>query len=142
MANAGERKKEAEYGASADKAKEVPVIPTADTVVQPNTVMVQSLDAVVAYSAVIASWWPPDIATFAVLDRNIHGCCLRSCQSDHDPVVSRRTHSQRVVRVSRRKRMNISRENLYMLASLRLTDKIVLTPGSTSEAWIKEERQR
>jgi hypothetical protein len=83
--------------AGGDECEEVSIIAAAHAVVEPDTVMIQGLDTVIAYSTVIAPWWPPNVAGLAVLDWNIHGGSLRVRQSDHHPVVRRWPNCQSVL---------------------------------------------
>ena len=58
------------------ESEEVAVVPPADAVVEPDAVMVLSLDTIIAYSAVVAARWTPDIACLAVFGRNLE-CTIR-----------------------------------------------------------------
>jgi len=64
---------EGKDGAGCDKDKEVPIVALADTVVEPDAVMVVRLDAVVAEAAMVSAWGTPNIACPTVLHRNLHG---------------------------------------------------------------------
>ena len=112
MSQAGERKQESEKGARADKTEEEAVVPSSYAVVDPDTVVIQSLYTIVAYPAVITPRRAPDIACLAVFDRDVHCGGLGCRQSDHDPVVGGWPNSKRVFVVSRRERMYITREDL------------------------------
>lgn len=57
----------------ANKSEEITVVAAANTIVEPNTVMIKSLDTVVTDSAVVAARWSPNITGLAILDRHIHG---------------------------------------------------------------------
>lgn len=60
-----------------DKCKEEPVVTPPNAVVDPDTVMVLCLNAVVAKATVMGSRWTPDVARLAVLCGHLHGrCCL------------------------------------------------------------------
>ena len=54
------------------KAYKVPVIASANAVIDPDTVMVLSFNTVVADPTVMASWRSPDVARLAVLGREVH----------------------------------------------------------------------
>lgn len=83
--------------AGANEGKKVAVIPPANTVVQPNTVVVKGFNTVIADTAVIAARRPPDVTCFAVLNRHIHSGYIRCSKLDHDPIVCWRTERERVV---------------------------------------------
>lgn len=89
MAERTECEKQTKKRGCTDEGEKVAVIPSAHTVVDPYTVMVQSLDAVIADPAMIAPSRTPDIAGLAILDWHVHGCCRGGGQFDHDPVISR-----------------------------------------------------
>jgi hypothetical protein len=55
------------------EGEEVTVVATTDTIVDPHTVMILRLDAVIADSTVVTSWWTPDIASLAILYGHLHG---------------------------------------------------------------------
>lgn len=59
-----------------DERKEIAIIATANAIVQPDAVVIQCFDTIIAYSAVITSRWSPDVAGFAVFDRNVHSSSL------------------------------------------------------------------
>jgi hypothetical protein len=62
-----------------DKCEEIAIIPTANTVIEPYTVVIVILDAVITNSTVVSSGWPPDIAGFAIFYRHLHGRICRRC---------------------------------------------------------------
>ena len=91
MAKAGKGKKKAHYRGGGNEGKKVAVISTSHAVVEPNTVMIEGFDTIVANATVIASRWPPYVACLAVLDRNVHGGSIGTGESDHDPIICRGT---------------------------------------------------
>ena len=76
MCNAGTDKKKSENGGRCDKGKEIAVIPSTDTVVQPYTVMILCFDTVIADTTVMGSRWSPDVASFAIFRWHFHSCRL------------------------------------------------------------------
>lgn len=88
--------KQGQESGRAHKSEEVAIVAPAHTVVQPDTVMVESFHAIIAHSAVVAARRPPDVASFAVFDRDIHRSHVGRSQLDHDPVGSGRAYSQRI----------------------------------------------
>jgi hypothetical protein len=68
------KEQEAQKSERANKNKEVTVVATANAVVDPDTVMVLRLDTVVTDAAMMGARRAPDIAAFAVLCWNFHGC--------------------------------------------------------------------
>lgn len=56
-----------------NKGKEISVVAFSDTVVEPHTVVVMGLDAVVTEATVVSTRRPPDIASSAVLNWDFHG---------------------------------------------------------------------
>lgn len=75
LCETGSSKVETHNRSSCDEGEEVAVVATTDAIIEPYTVMVLRLDAIIAYSAVVASRWAPDIAGLAILDRHLHGSC-------------------------------------------------------------------
>lgn len=73
MSKTSREKEDGEYSACSNEGEEVTVISASNAIVEPDTVMVQGFNAVVAYSAVIATRWTPDAAGLAVLYWHIHG---------------------------------------------------------------------
>lgn len=55
------------HGGGGHEGEEVAVVASPDTVVEPHAMVVLSVDAAVAYAAVMASRWSPYLACFAVL---------------------------------------------------------------------------
>lgn len=74
---------ESHDAAKTDKGEEISVVSSADTVVQPYTMMVLGFNAGVADSTVVGSWWTPDFASLTVLRRHFHsrGRTARSCRT-------------------------------------------------------------
>ena len=66
------REEEAKDGARAYESNKIPIIASADAIVDPYTVVVLCLYAVVADPAMVTAWRPPDVASLAVFGRNIH----------------------------------------------------------------------
>lgn len=56
-----------------DKCKEIAVVAAANTIIEPDTMMIMSLDAVIANPAMMTTRWSPDVAGFAVFDWHLHG---------------------------------------------------------------------
>lgn len=141
MPQAGERKKQSQKRAGADKAEEESIVAPSHTVVDPDTMMVQSLYTVVADSAMITARWSPDVASLAVFDRYIHGSSLRCRQSNHHPVIRGWSDSKGVIIVSRGKRVYIAWKDLDLSVFIRCGRPCELTPGFTNDAWTKDEKQ-
>ena len=114
VAQTRKRKEKSQKCASTDKAEEESVVAPPYTIVDPDTVMIQRLYTVVADSAVVTAWRPPDVARLAVFDRYIHGSGLRRGQSDHHPIIRRWSNSKRIVVLSRRERMYVAWKNLLL----------------------------
>src|SRR3978361_785193 len=88
LAQASESQIQAQQCCCTDEGEEISIVASAHTVVQPDTVVIKSLHTVIAHSTIIASRRPPNVARLAVFHRHVHGCCLRSSQPYHDPVIS------------------------------------------------------
>lgn len=74
MSEACKSEEDSQKGTGADKGEEVAVVAPANAVVEPNTVVILSVYAVVTDTAVVATRRSPDVAGFAVLYRYFHGC--------------------------------------------------------------------
>lgn len=61
VTQAGEHQQQTQERGRCDKGKEVAVVPSANAIVEPHTVMVQGFNAIVADSTMITSWRSPDI---------------------------------------------------------------------------------
>jgi len=70
-----------------DEGEEVTVVSSSYTVIDPDTVMILSLNAVVTYPAMVTTCRSPDIAGFAVLGWHFHCCCSRLSGFNHGPVI-------------------------------------------------------
>ncbi|KFY21059.1 hypothetical protein V493_07584, partial [Pseudogymnoascus sp. VKM F-4281 (FW-2241)] len=68
-----------------DKGEEIPVVATADAVVEPHAVVVVRLDAVIADAAVVAAGRTPDMTGLAVFDGDLHGCAGGEVGFDDQP---------------------------------------------------------
>ena len=112
MAQTGESQVKTQEGCRTNEGEEITIVASADAVVQPHTMVIQSFDTIVAHSTMIASRWSPDIAALAVFHRYIHGGCLRSSQAYHDPIISWGSKGQRVVVILWWKCMDVAREYL------------------------------
>ena len=73
VSEAGKHKEDTKKGARAHKGEKIPIISSSDTTVDPYTMVVLSFYAAVADSAMVTSWWPPNVACLAVLCRDVHG---------------------------------------------------------------------
>lgn len=112
MRQTGPKEEKRKDSRGTDKGKKVPVVAAADTVVKPDTMVVQGLDAIIANTTVIAARRSPDVACLAVLHRHIHCSHFGGCQLDHDPIICRRSNCQRVIRgVRDRHRVQIARND-------------------------------
>ena len=60
-----------------NEGEEISVIAASNAVVEPDTVMILGLDAVIAYSAMVSSRRTPDIASLAILGRDFHSSGIR-----------------------------------------------------------------
>ena len=78
MPEACEGKENSQKGTGADKGKEVSVVPATNAVVEPNTVMILGVDAVVADTAVVTARRSPDVAGFAIFHGYVHRCGRRA----------------------------------------------------------------
>lgn len=93
-----------------DKGKEIAVIAFTDTVVEPDTVMVMGLDAVVAKATVMSTRGTPDIARPAVLHRYLHSCRIGLGRFDKSPVGGGGPKLEGIIMlIQRRKSVEISR---------------------------------
>lgn len=97
LSQTGKRQKKRKYRPRADESKEEPVVASTNTIVEPDTMVVKCLDTVVTDSAVVAPWWSPDVAGLAVLDWDVHRCCIGSGKSYHHPIISRGADCQRII---------------------------------------------
>jgi hypothetical protein len=59
-----------------DKSEKVSIVATPDAIVQPNAMVIECFDTIIADSAVIASRRSPDIAGLAEFDRYVHSRSL------------------------------------------------------------------
>lgn len=108
--------KQAKNGGRSDEREEIPIVSTADAVIEPDTVMVLSLDTVVANPTMMTSRWPPDVAGFAILCRHFHCGSGRLSRFDHRPIVRWWRQSERIfIFIRRRHWMKVPRENLAKL---------------------------
>jgi hypothetical protein len=96
------KKVETKEGGERDEGEKVAVVASSNTIVQPDTMMVLSFNAVVAYSAMMTSWWTPDVTSLAVLSGYFHRSSLRLSRLDHGPVIHRRGQSKKVFILFRR----------------------------------------
>lgn len=112
MCKTGANQKEGQNRAGAHKRKEVAVIAPPNTVVEPDAVVIECVDTVVAHPAVVAARRSPDTTGLAVLHGHVHGGHFRSSELDHDPIICRRAKRQRVVSwICRRHSMRVSWHN-------------------------------
>lgn len=112
MSEACKSEKDSQKGTGADKGEEVPVIAPANAIVEPNAVVILSIYAVVADTAVVATWRSPDVAGFAILYRYFHGCVQRARRLDSGPRSRRRPQGEWVVRGWSRHGVKVARKNL------------------------------
>lgn len=97
LTQTSESQKKRKYRPRADESKEKSVVASTNAIVEPDTVVVECLDTVVTDSAVITSRWSPDVAGLAVLDWDVHRCCIRSGKSYHHPIISWGADCQRII---------------------------------------------
>ena len=97
MSEAPEHEEEAKECACANKTEEIAVVATADTIVDPNAVMILSLDTVVADSAVMATGWPPYVARFAVFGWYVHSSIGGASRLDHGPLCQWLRYGERIL---------------------------------------------
>lgn len=71
MTNAGSEKVDSKKGSRSYKEEEIAVVASADTIIQPDTVVILCFDTVVTYAAVVTSRWSPDVTALTVLGRNL-----------------------------------------------------------------------
>lgn len=83
----GTNQKQGEDGTRADKGKEVTVIAAPNTVVEPDAVMIERFNTIIADPAVVAARGPPDITGLTVFHGHVHGSHIRGGELDHDPVI-------------------------------------------------------
>lgn len=105
--------KQAKESTGCYEGEEVAIISTTNTVVKPETVMVLCFDAIVAHSAMMATWRSPDIASLAVLGWHFHSSRRRLGRLDQSPIVGRRSETKGILQIFRwRHWMEVSRQNL------------------------------
>jgi hypothetical protein len=78
---------ETQRSAEGKECEEISVVSASNAIVDPNTVVILGLNAVVADSTVVTSRWPPDVASFAVLGWHFHSSRGRLRGLDHSPIV-------------------------------------------------------
>ena len=72
MCETGPDDKQAQQGRGRDKYKEETVVAASDAIVEPNTVVILCLDAIVANPTVMGAGRAPDVAAFAVFGGHLH----------------------------------------------------------------------
>lgn len=103
-----------EESSAGNKSEKISVVSTADTVIEPNAMMILGLDAIVAQSTVVSTRWTPDVTGSAVPNRDFHSSGRLVCGSDEVPIGSRGPESKRVVIFGRGESVDISRKNLSL----------------------------
>lgn len=73
LCQAGPDHQEGKDGRGAHKCKEIAIVPAAHAVIEPNTVVIERLDTVVADATVITPRRSPDVTGLAVFHRHVHG---------------------------------------------------------------------
>lgn len=112
VSETGESKKEPENRPRSDEGEKVAIVSSTNTIVEPNTVMIECFDTIIANPAMIASRWPPDVTSLAIFDRDIHCGRFGSSKSNHDPVIGRRSKCEWIILCIRRwEWMNIAGNN-------------------------------
>ena len=102
-----------------NKCEKVAVVASTNTIVEPDAMVIKRFHAVVTDSAVIAARRPPDVAGFAIFDRQVHCGSVRSCRSNRNPVAHGRTKSQWIrLRIWWRMRIDIAWQDLRSSASI------------------------
>ena len=84
---------DAEYGSGCEHGEEVAVVAFSDTVVDPHTMMIMSLNAVIAQSTMVRAGRSPNVAGSTVLDWNLHSCSAWIGRFDRSPITSRRSQA-------------------------------------------------
>ena len=103
VSEAGKHEEDTKKGARAHKGEEIPVVSSSDATVDPYTMVVLSFYAAVTYSAMVTSWWPPNVACLAVLGGDVHSTIRCPGRLYGRPLCSRWPQSEWVIRfLSRR----------------------------------------
>jgi hypothetical protein len=109
-------KKEAQQSCRTHKDEEVAVVAATHAVVEPNTVMVLSFNAVVADTTVMRARRSPYVAAFAILGGNFHCSVGTGGRHNHCPLRSSGTKTQWVfIRIRGWERVQIAGEYLAKL---------------------------
>lgn len=69
---AGTKQEKCKNGRGANKGEKIPVVTAADTIVEPDTVMVKRLNTIVAGTTMVAARGPPYVACLTVFHRYVH----------------------------------------------------------------------
>lgn len=80
-----------------DKCEKVAIVSSTNAVVEPHTVMILRLNAVVTYTTVMGPRRSPDVAALAELGWDFHGCVSAGGRNDHDPFGGRRAYTERII---------------------------------------------
>lgn len=88
MAETGEGEEDSQNRTKADEGEEVSVIAPPYAVIDPHTVVILRLYAIIANSAVVAARGAPDVTGLAILGRDIHGSGLHGGRLHHSPLSS------------------------------------------------------
>ena len=78
VTEATEYKVKPQQRACAYKAEEIAIVSSPDTIIDPHTVMIQALNAIVADPAMMASWRPPNVAGLTIFSRHVHSGVRRA----------------------------------------------------------------
>ena len=73
MAETGEGQEEAKECCGADESDEISVVAPANTIVDPNAMVVLGFYTIIANSAMVTPGRSPDVAGLAVFCRHVHG---------------------------------------------------------------------
>lgn len=88
---AGGHGEEAQHHARRDEGEEESIVALPNAIVDPHAVVVMTVDAVVAESAVMPTRRSPDVTGPAMFDWHLHSSRFRLGRLDQSPVISART---------------------------------------------------
>ena len=86
MANARSKQVDCQDCCQGYETKKVAVVASANTIVQPDAVMVLRINAVVANPAMVASGRPPDVTGLTVFGGDLEGPVRLIMRGDYDPL--------------------------------------------------------
>jgi hypothetical protein len=118
MRQTSPEQKQTEQSRGANEHEEVPIITTSDAVIEPDTMMILGLDAIVANTTVMGTRRSPDVAAFAILGWNLHGGVVANSRHHHSPLCGWRAKVQWVgIRITRREWVQIAGKYLAWSAT-------------------------